>query len=183
MLMGILNSLRNLLTSGRQLKQLKAAGLQIGQNVHIGPMSFLDPSCCWLISIGDNSTLAPRVTILAHDASTRRHIGFTKVGRVTIGKNVFVGAGAIILPGVSIGDNAIIGAGSVVTKDVPPAVVVAGTPAVVVMQLEQLLEKHKAKMKDAPRYLAADWPISDGISDEKKRQMIAELTGRNGYIE
>ncbi len=181
--MGLLSRLRNLLTSGRQLKQLVADGLVVGQNVHIGPMCFLDPDTCWMISIGDNSTLGPRVTVLAHDASTRRHIGFTKIGRVIIGKNVFVGAGAIILPGVTVGDNSIIGAGSVVTKDVPAGTVVAGAPAVVVAQLDQLLEKHKLKMKDAPKYMAAEWPISDGISDEKKQQMVRELTGRIGYIE
>jgi maltose O-acetyltransferase len=181
--MGLLSKLRSAFSSGRQLKQLKADGLQVGQNVHIGPMCFLDPDTCWLISIGDNSTLGPRVTILAHDASTRRHIGFTKIGRVIVGKNVFVGAGAIILPGVSIGDHSIIGAGSVVTKDVPEKVVVAGAPAKVVMTLDQLLEKHKANMKDAIKYSAAEWPISDGISWEKKQQMVKELTGKIGYIE
>jgi maltose O-acetyltransferase len=181
--MGLLSRVRNLLGSGRQLKDLKGRGIQIGENVHIGPMCFLDPDTCWLISIGDNTTLAPRVTVLAHDASTRRHIGFTKIGRVIIGKNVFVGAGAIILPGVTIGDNSIIGAGSVVTKDVPESVVVAGTPAKVVAKLEEVLEKHRAKMKGSPTYMAAEWPISDGISDEKKRQMVRELTGKMGYIE
>jgi maltose O-acetyltransferase len=181
--MGLLSKLRSAFSSGRQLKQLKADGLQVGENVHIGPMCFLDPDTCWMISIGDDSTLGPRVTVLAHDASTRRHIGFTKIGRVIIGKNVFVGAGAIILPGVTVGDDSIIGAGSVVTKDVPAKSVVAGAPARVVAQLDELLEKHKLKMKDAPKYLATEWPISDGISDEKKRQMVRELTGRVGYIE
>lgn len=49
--------------------------------------------------------------ILAHDASTKRYLGYTKIGRVLIGNNVFVGAGTIILPSVAIGNNVIIGAG------------------------------------------------------------------------
>ena len=77
------------------------------------------PSHCWLISIGDNVTLAPYSQILAHDASTYNFIKYTKISDVTIGNNVFIGAGAIILPNVKIGDNVIIGAGSVVTKDIP----------------------------------------------------------------
>jgi acetyltransferase-like isoleucine patch superfamily enzyme len=53
---------------------------------------------------------------------------------VSIGKHVWIGAGATILKGVTIGDNAIIGAGSVVTKDVPPNVIVAGNPARIIRQ-------------------------------------------------
>ena len=55
--------------------------------------------------------MAPHVQILAHDASTKRYLGYTKIGRVLIGNNVFVGAGTIILPSVAIGNNVIIGAG------------------------------------------------------------------------
>ena len=59
------------------------------------------------------------VTVLAHDASTQIPLGVSKVGRVTIGNEVFVGRGTIILPNVTIGDRVVIGAGSVVTKDIP----------------------------------------------------------------
>jgi maltose O-acetyltransferase len=55
-------------------------GLQLGKNVSIQNDVIIDPSHCWLISIGDECTLAPRVYILAHDASTKRHTNYTKIG-------------------------------------------------------------------------------------------------------
>ena len=79
----------------------------------------IDDSHAWLIEIGDNVTLAPRVHILAHDASTKLYLGYTKIGRVRIGNDVFIGHVTIILPGVTIGDNVVIGAGSVVKSDIP----------------------------------------------------------------
>jgi galactoside O-acetyltransferase len=57
--------------------------------------------------------------------------------QIHIGKNVWLGAGAIILPGVTIGDNSIVGAGSVVTKDVPANVIVVGNPARVLRQITE----------------------------------------------
>src|SRR3712207_8603225 len=68
------------------------------------------------------STLFPYTTLfrsLAHDASTKLHLGYTKIGEVHIGRRVFLGAGAVVLPDVRIGDEAIVGTGSVVRKDVP----------------------------------------------------------------
>ena len=94
---------------------LVARGLQLGREVYIGPRATIDPWHCWLIAIGDEATLAPGVQILAHDASTKRHLGWTRVGRVVIGRRVFIGAGSIILPDTTIGDDAIVGAGSVVS--------------------------------------------------------------------
>ena len=63
----------------------------------------LDPSHCWLIEIGDNVTFGPHVQVLAHDASMHNVLGYTKIGRVRIGNNVFIGAGSIVLPNVQIG--------------------------------------------------------------------------------
>ena len=58
------------------------------------------------------------MNILAHDASTKRHLNYAKIGNVVIEDKVFIGAGSIILPGVRISKNSIIGSGSVVTKDI-----------------------------------------------------------------
>lgn len=66
----------------------------------------------YLISIGDNVTLSG-VKILTHDATLKKSIGYTKVGKVTIGDNVFVGWGSIILMNTTIGNNVVIGAGSI----------------------------------------------------------------------
>ena len=91
-------------------------------------------------------TLAPRVHILAHDASTFMFLGKTRAANVSIGDNVFVGAGTIILPGVYIGNRVIIGAGSIVTKDIPDNSVAVGNPAKVICTINEYLEREKAKM-------------------------------------
>lgn len=70
-----------------------------------------------MISIGDDVIIASDVTILAHDVNTNMVKCGTKLGRVVIGNNVFVGTKAVIPCNTTIGDNVIIGAGSIVTHD------------------------------------------------------------------
>jgi maltose O-acetyltransferase len=87
------------------------------------------------IHIGDFTQIGPAVQIYAadhpRDAATRR--ACLELGRpVRIESSVWIGGGAILLPGIVIGDEAIIGAGSVVTRDVPPGATVAGNPARVI---------------------------------------------------
>lgn len=80
------------------------------------------------ITIGDETQIAANVQLISnnHDLEDRNVITCKPIN---IGKRVWVGAGAIILPGVAIGDNSVVGAGSVVTKDVPADTIVAGNPA------------------------------------------------------
>ena len=66
----------------------------------------IDTSNCDLITIGDDVILAPNVHIVAHDASLKNFLGVKKLGRVTIGSRVFIGANSVVLPGVEIGDDA-----------------------------------------------------------------------------
>ena len=96
-------------------------GAVIGSNVNLMWEVVLDPSHSWHIEIGNHVTMAPRVHILCHDASTKMHLGYTRIGKVKIGSRVFIGADSIVMPGATIGDDVIIGAGSVVTRNVPPA--------------------------------------------------------------
>ena len=131
----------------QHLGKLIKRGLKVGKNFHRMGGVIIDPSHCYHITIGDNVTLAPRVHILAHDSSTYIFLGKTRAANVTIGNNVFVGAGSIILPGVHIGNRVIIGAGSVVTKDIPENSVAIGNPARVVCGIDEYLAKEKAKMK------------------------------------
>lgn len=74
-------------------------GLTVGNNFSRQEKTLIDQSHCWLITIGNDVTLAPRVHILAHDASTKRALGYTRLGTVNICNNVFVGASTTILPG------------------------------------------------------------------------------------
>lgn len=127
MLGNIKDELIRIVRGGPNLKKLKKRGLTVGKNFKLLGGCIIDHSHSCLITIGDDVTFAPRVHVLAHDASTKNDLGYTRIALTSIGDNVFVGAGSIILPGVSIGSGSIIGAGSVVTKDVPPGTVVAGT--------------------------------------------------------
>ncbi len=154
----------------------------IGKNVHIQPNVVLDPSHCWLIQIGDGVTLAPGVHVLAHDASSKHLTGLTKIGRVEIQREVFVGANSTILPGVTVGENSIIGAGSVVTKDVPPNTVVSGNPAKSVCSTEEYASKHKSAQATT-KCFSSDYTIENGVSSRMKEEMIKSLElNRFNYI-
>lgn len=134
--------------SGLDLSPLIERGLKIGNNCTVHFDTILDPSHCHLIEIGDNVTIAPRCHILAHDGSMKTALGFTKIGRVIIEDNVFIGTGALILPNVHIGKNSIIGAGSIVTRNVPKDSVVAGNPARLLCPVDSFLEKHRKLAKN-----------------------------------
>lgn len=107
-----------------------------GYNIRLGRGVFMNFNCVVLdvceVEIGDQTQIGPGVQILTADHprdATQRAAGVEFGKPVTIGKNVWIGGGAIILPGVTIGDDAVIGAGSVVTRDVPEGVTVVGNPA------------------------------------------------------
>lgn len=118
MIRKVIRRLRNKLIKEENLTDLIKKGLVIGKNFSMQKGCIIDSSHCWLIEIGDNVVLAPRVHILAHDASTKFALGYAKIGRVKIGNNVFIGANTTILPNIKIGNNVIIGANSLVSKNV-----------------------------------------------------------------
>lgn len=143
----ILNKIKRFLGGTYTPEELRQRGIKIGENCVIWTKD-IDVNHGYLITIGNNVTLS-NAKILAHDGSTKRYLGYSRVGRVTIGDNVFVGAGAIILPGVTIGDNVIVGAGAVIAKDVPNDSVVVGNPAKVIGSTAAYIEKNKAMMNDS----------------------------------
>lgn len=156
-------------------------GMKVGKNFNRLGGCIFDPSHCFLIQIGDNVTLAPSVHILAHDASTKRELDYTKIGKVVIGNNVFIGANTTVLPGVTIGDNTVIGAGSVVASDIPENTVAAGNPAKIIMSYDAYMDKNRNKM-------TADITFDDtykiSVIDSTKKQEIKDKLDRNriGYI-
>lgn len=157
------------------IEYLRSRGVKIGENVHLYNTN-IDFGHGFLVSIGNNVTLTG-VTVLAHDASTQIPFGVSKVGRVRIGNNVFVGHGAIILPGVTIGDNCVIGAGSVVSKDVPSDSVAVGNPIHVVSSYTDFVNKHKTQIGQRPVF-STFWADK---KDEEKADMIAKLEDGIGY--
>ena len=113
-----------------------------GYNVAIGAGAFLNFGAVILdvgrVTIGDAVQIGPCVQLLAADHPREpalRRSGAESGAPVTIGDNAWIGAGAIICPGVSVGADSIVGAGSVVTRDVPAGVVAAGVPCRIVREL------------------------------------------------
>lgn len=106
-----------------------------GSNVHIGKGVYINFNCTCVddthIYIGDYTMFGPNVTIATagHPILPElRQRGLQYNFPVSIGKNCWIGAGVIVVPGITIGDNVVIGAGSVVTKNLPSNVVAVGNP-------------------------------------------------------
>ncbi len=107
-----------------------------GYNISLGAGSFLNFNCVILdvceVVIGEKTQIGPGVQLIAADHPREeelRDAGLEFAKPVRIGRNVWIGAGSIVLPGVTIGDGAIIGAGSIVTRDVPAGATAFGNPA------------------------------------------------------
>lgn len=116
----------------------------VGKYVSIGEGTYANMNLTliddWKITIGKNVLIGPNVTIstTGHPVSPRHRLDGMYSFPVTIGDNVWIGAGVIILPGVTIGENSVIGAGSVVTKDIPANVVAFGNPC----HVHRVIDEH-----------------------------------------
>ena len=163
------------------ISKLKKSGLVIGDNFSYGRHCFFDPSHCWLISIGNDVTFSTRVHLLAHDASTYKYIGYSRIGRIDIGNHVFIGANSLILPGVRIGDNAIVGAGAVVTKNLESNTVYAGVPAKRICTVNEYIDK--VKKVDQNLWFSEEYTINNKVTDEMKKIMKEKLyDGKIGLV-
>lgn len=159
-----------------------AHGFRAGKNFSYNSGYPIDANWPWLISVGDNVTLATGVKLLAHDAATAKTEVHTKIGIVEIGNNVFIGANSIVLCNTRIGDNVIIGAGSVVTHDVPSNSVYAGNPAIFVCSFEDFNKKHVANQKDHPIFRQHAWDKWKDAPEEERMQMKEQLRNSFGYL-
>jgi maltose O-acetyltransferase len=115
-----------------------------GQNIYVGDHVFLNVLCtildCNEVHIGHHVMIGPNVQIYtaAHVLQAEpRNQGWEEAKPIVIEENVWLGGGAILLPGVRVGRNAVVGAGAVVSRSVPANVVVAGNPARVIREIEQ----------------------------------------------
>lgn len=124
----VLFTIRHTILFLRNIYLVKVYGMTIGKQVRISLKANLDRTNPKGVIIGDGSYLAFDATILCHDMA--RNI----MANVIIGKNCFIGARSMIMPGVTIGDQVIVAAGSVVTKDVPSNTIVAGNPARIIKE-------------------------------------------------
>ncbi len=178
----IKKSIANVLQRRRKqyLDNLVAKGLKMGRNVQIVDTFFFDPSHCFLISIGDNSIICPNVRLIAHDASTKMILGYTKIGLIDIKENCFIGDSTIVLSNVTIGPNSIIGAGSIVTKDVPADSIAAGNPARRLCSVQEYIEKIKAISKDKTVF-GTEYNI-DSLDEYKRQEIIRSIGESIGFI-
>lgn len=157
------------------LEKLKLRGFKVGLNFNMYGKC-IDWGHCYLIEIGDDVTIT-NCTILAHDASMKKDIGYSRVGKVKIGSRVFIGWGSIVLPNTIIGNDVIIGAGTVVTRNIPNDSIVVGNPGRIIGKKSDFIERHKNYLKQKPVYNTY-WP--DKTKDEIN-QMIIELQNQDGY--
>jgi acetyltransferase-like isoleucine patch superfamily enzyme len=138
---------------------------EYGRHIHIGDMVLINFDCIFLdgadITIGDGTLVAPRVQFLTagHPVDPMERTRFNEHGEriggyclnkpITIGRDCWIGAGAIILGGVTIGDGSTIGAGSVVTRDIPAGVVAAGNPCRVIRPASRAANEPATAKADA----------------------------------
>ncbi|MEN8076234.1 sugar O-acetyltransferase [Clostridioides difficile] len=134
---------------GKELWITSPFYVDYGNNIYFGNNCEVNMNCTFLddnkIIIGDNVLIAPNVQIYTafHPTNAKDRFGEpredgsfafckTQTAPVIIGNNVWIGGGAIIMPGVTIGDNVVIGAGSVVTKDIPANKIAYGNPCKII---------------------------------------------------
>lgn len=154
--------------------ELRAGGAVIGKNCHL--YGAIDSGHEFLVTIGDNVTTAASSRILTHDAAAFKTVGYSRIGRVDIGNDVFIGANAIVLPNTKIGSRVVIGAGSVVTRDVPDNSIVAGNPAKVIATYDEFIEKIKKQMETQPI-----WNTHYSKKTEAEKKQMKEMLGECGY--
>ena len=112
-----------------------------GKNIKIGKNVFINAGCKFQdqggIEIGDGALIGPGVVLatLNHDFAPENR-STLHPSAIKIGKNVWIGSNATVLPGVSIGDGAIVAAGAVVTRDIPAKTIAAGVPAKVIRKID-----------------------------------------------
>ena len=146
--MNIINKIiRKLFTQQSEIKKYRNLGVKIGSNCNFYSV-FIDRCFSHLITIGNNVTIT-HSTLIAHDASTKRPLGYSKVGKITIGDDVFIGHGSIILGNTSIGNKVIIGAGSVVCKNIPENSVACGNPIRIICTYDEYIKKNKGEQSTA----------------------------------
>lgn len=119
------------------------------RNVHLGNNVYINSNCTFVdddhIYIGDDTMIAPNVvfTTAGHPIlPSLRLKAYEFVFPITLGKNVWIGSGVQIMPGVTIGDNSVVGAGSVVTRDIPANCVAMGVPCKVVREIGEKDRKY-----------------------------------------
>lgn len=155
-------------------EELRSYGVTLGKNCHI--YGSIDQGHGFLVFMGDNVTMANGSVLLTHDGSTKKMLGYSRVGRVDIGSDVFIGAQSVVLPNVRIGSRVIIGAGSIVTKDIPDNSVAVGNPARVISTYDDYMKKAQHQLETLPK-----WDTHYSQKSEAEKRQMAEMLQKSGY--
>lgn len=149
--------------------RLRRRGMRIASDCRIIGRRTIWGSEPYLVEIGRHVTISNDCILVTHDGGTwvfrtrPEYRGVSRFGAIRILDNCFIGARAIILPGVTIGPNAVVGAGSVVTKDVPAGEVHAGNPARFITTVDDYAERSRAQ-----------WPDLKYGNDKRRKRALLE---------
>lgn len=131
-----------------KIEDYRKIGISIGTGCHIYT-ELPTTRDCFLLKIGNNVTISPKVVFLLHDSSIEvptKHSQTDLLGEINVLDNCFIGFGSIILPGVTVAEGTIIAAGTVVTKSVSkPYMVVGGNPAKYICSVNDFYEKNNSR--------------------------------------
>lgn len=156
-----------------KLAYLRKQGATIGD----GPRLNCDVGCLgsepYLVTIGEKCLFAAGVSFFTHDGGVSvinnlcmtGEVKMDKMARITVGDNVYIGANAMIMPGVTIGSNCIIGAGAIVSRNIPDNCVAVGAPARPIKTLEQYYDDAQKRGQLYPTL---------GMTYEEKRKYLEE---------
>ena len=165
----------------RRLDMLRSRGMHIGKDVLLPPSTSIDAGHCYLIHIGDHCGFGDGCMLLAHDAQFDEFLDAARIGRIVIHESSHIGSRSIVLPGVEIGPRTIVGAGSVVSRSLPPDTVCVGSPARVIMPLEEYLERHRAAVASRPSFDYMKYDIRF-LTPERRAELLAGVADGDAYI-
>ncbi len=165
----------------RRWELLRSRGMHIGRDVWLPSGTVIDASHCYLIHIGDHVGFGDECMLLAHDAQVDEFLDAARIGRIVIHDSSHIGARTVILPGVEIGPRTVVGAGSVVSRSLPPDTVCVGSPARVIMTLEEYLERHRQGIASRPTFDYMKYDIRF-LTPERRAELVAAAAEGDAYI-
>ena len=163
-----------LCSNSKRIEILRKMGVKIGCNCDIAANTSFG-SEPYLIHLGNNVRITERVRFITHDGGVwvvrncyhqYKHVDL--ISPISIGNNVHIGVGSIIMPGVKIGNNVIIGCGAIVTRDIPDNSIAAGVPCKVIRSLDEYIKKHSTEFLN----------IKFMSQTEKKEFLINKFLGK-----
>ena len=156
-------------------------GVTVGRGVYISRGVIFDYGYARHITIEDGATLVSGSVILCHDASSFRRLGVTWVAPVKVCRGAYIGAYAILLPGVTVGEGAVVGAGAVVADDVPPGTVVGGVPARPLGSVAELDSRRSSRLGEMPVF---DSSLFKGTAVTPERAVLLDdaISTHGGYF-